>query len=89
MKLALVLFMLCIISIAIVRGQNNNADKDQSSSSSEYDDVYALQGTAKQEILAIARLLRAKPEMAIDQTNASGEFCLKPGMGTMLHFASD
>jgi hypothetical protein len=55
----------------------------------EYADVIALQGTARQEILAIARLLRAKPEMAIDQTRASGEYCFKSGLGTMVHYASD
>jgi hypothetical protein len=55
----------------------------------DYADVLALQGTARQEILAIARLLRAKPEMAIDQYKASGEYCLKSGLGTMTHYASD
>jgi hypothetical protein len=39
----------------------------------EYADVLALQGTAKGEILAIARLLRSNPTMAVDQTAASGE----------------
>ncbi len=33
----------------------------------EYVDVLALEGTAKAEVLAIARLLRARPEMAIDR----------------------
>jgi len=32
---------------------------------SEYADVLALQGTAKAEVLAIARVLRAKPEMGL------------------------
>ena len=40
---------------------------------SEYADVLALQGTAKAEVLAIARYSRAKPEMAIDRTKAAGE----------------
>ena len=40
----------------------------------EYADVLALQGTSKGEILAIARILRANPEMAIDRTAASGEY---------------
>ena len=34
----------------------------------EYADVLALRGTSKGEILAIARILRANPEMAIDRT---------------------
>jgi hypothetical protein len=54
----------------------------------EYADVLALQGTSKGEILAIARILRANPEMAIDRTAASGEYCFKSGSGTMVHFAA-
>jgi hypothetical protein len=54
----------------------------------EYADVLALQGTSKAEILAIARILRANPEVAIDRTAASGEFCFKSGPGTMVHFAT-
>jgi len=41
----------------------------------DYADVLALQGTSKGEILAIARILRANPKVAIDQTAASGEYC--------------
>jgi hypothetical protein len=55
---------------------------------SEYSDVLALQGTAKAEVLAIARVLRAKPEMAIDKTKAAGEYCFKSSQGTMIHYAS-
>jgi len=55
----------------------------------EYADVLALQGTSKGEILTIARILRANPEMAIDRTAASGEYCFKSGLGTMVHFAAD
>ena len=54
----------------------------------EYADVLALQGTSKGEILAIARILRANPEVAIDRTAASGEYCFKSGSGTMVHFAA-
>ena len=54
----------------------------------EYADVLALQGTPKGEILAIARILRANPEVAIDRTAASGEYCFKSGFGTMVHFAA-
>ena len=53
----------------------------------EYADVLALQGTSKGEILAIARILRANPEVAIDRTSASDEYCFKSGPGTMVHFA--
>jgi hypothetical protein len=55
---------------------------------SEYADVLALEGTAKAEVLAIARVLRAKPEMAIDKTKAAGEYCFKSSEGTMVHYAS-
>jgi hypothetical protein len=54
----------------------------------EYANVFALQGTAKGEILAIARILRANPEVAIDRTAASGEYCFNSGLGTMVHFAA-
>ena len=55
---------------------------------SEYADVLALRGTAKAELLAIARLLRANPEIAIDKTKAAGEYCFKTSQGTMVHYAS-
>jgi hypothetical protein len=90
MKLALIVFFLSILIILTLLGaEANNPSTDLASMTSEYSDVLALQGTAKQEILAIARILRAKPEMAIDRTAAAGEFCLKSGLGTMVHFASD
>jgi hypothetical protein len=54
----------------------------------EYADVLALQGTSKGEILAIARILRSNPGVAIDRTAASGEYCFKSGSGTMVHFAA-
>ena len=54
----------------------------------DYADVLALQGTAKAEMLAIARILRANPEVAIDRTAASGEYCFKSSLGTMVHFAT-
>ena len=55
---------------------------------SEYADVLALQGTAKAEVLAIARVLRLKPEMALDKTKEAGEYCFKSSQGTMVHYAS-
>jgi hypothetical protein len=54
----------------------------------EYADVLALEGTAKSEILTIARILRANPTIAMDQTAASGEYCFNSGHGTMVHFAT-
>src|SRR5918996_817265 len=55
---------------------------------SEYADFLALQGTAKAELVAIARVLRAKPEIAMDKTKAAGEYCFKSSPGTMVHYAS-
>ena len=55
----------------------------------EYADVLALQGTSKGEILAIARILRANPAVAIDKTSGSGEYCFNSGLGTMVHFATE
>ena len=55
----------------------------------EYADVLALTGTAKGEILAVAKILRANPRIAIDQTAASGEYCFNSGLGTMVHFATE
>ena len=54
----------------------------------EYADVLALRGAAKSEILVIAKILRAKPKIAVDQTAASGEYCFNSGQGTMVHFAT-
>jgi hypothetical protein len=55
----------------------------------EYADVLALEGTSKGEILAIAKILRSNPKIAIDQTAASGEYCFNSGLGTMVHFATE
>jgi hypothetical protein len=55
----------------------------------EYADVLALDGVSKDEILAIARLLRARPDLAIDRTKESGEYCLNSGLGTMTHYAKN
>jgi hypothetical protein len=55
---------------------------------SDYSDVLALRSTAKAEVLAIARLLRAKPEKAIDRTKSAGDYCFKSSPGTMVHYAS-
>jgi hypothetical protein len=68
---------------------NPTADEDELTKlKRDYADVLALQGTSKAEILTIARILRAKPEIAIDQTAASGEYCFNSGLGTMVHFAT-
>jgi hypothetical protein len=55
----------------------------------DYADVLALSGTARDELLAFARLLRKQPAMAIDFTHLDApQYCLNTG-GDMLHVAAD
>jgi hypothetical protein len=72
----------------LLAGNQPAAEDELTKVKREYGDVLALQGTSKSEILAIARILRAKPDIAIDQTAASGEYCFNSGLGTMVHFAT-
>ena len=72
----------------LLAGDQPAAENELTKIKREYGDVLALQGTSKGEILAIARILRAKPDIAIDQTAASGEYCFNSGHGTMVHFAT-
>lgn len=74
---------------AWARDSSDPAAQELTRLKTDYADVLALEGIAKGEVLAIARLLRANPGMAIDQTHTSGEYCLKSGKGTMTHYASD
>jgi hypothetical protein len=86
-----VVFLFLLISFLIGRlcaGDQPFAEDELTRLRREYADVFALQGTSKAEVLAIARILRAKPEIAIDQTAASGEYCFNSGLGTMVHFAT-
>jgi hypothetical protein len=77
------------IAVVLLVGLAAPARSQDGQGSAEYADVLALEGVSKEEVLAIARLLRAKPEMAIDQTKQSGELCLKSGLGTMTHYAQN
>jgi hypothetical protein len=72
----------------LLAGKQPLAEDELTTLKRDYADVLALQGASKREILAIARILRAKPEVAIDQTAASGEYCFNSGLGTMVHFAT-
>ena len=75
-KIALASALLVITSGMLAQTRNTDAGNPELDRiQSEYSDVLALQGTAKAELLAIARVLRAKPEMAIDRTKAAGEYC--------------
>jgi hypothetical protein len=72
----------------LLAGDKPVAEDELTTLKREYANVFALQGTSKGEILAIARILRANPEVAIDRTAASGEYCFNSGLGTMVHFAA-
>jgi len=78
-----------LLSGHLLGGDQQVAEDELTRLKRDYADVLALQGTSKGEILAIARILRAKPEVAIDQTAASGEYCFNSGLGTMVHFATE
>ncbi len=86
-------FVVLVVHMSLLTGRplagGQPVAKDELSAlKREYADVLALTGTSKAEILTIARILRAKPEIAIDQTGASGEYCFNSGLGTMVHFAT-
>jgi hypothetical protein len=88
-----VLLIVVIVPISLLfrstfAGDTQDSGDELIKLKSEYADVLALQGTAKGEILAIAKMLRAKPRIAVDQTTASGEYCFNSGQGTMVHFAT-
>src|SRR6266511_4003330 len=77
-----------LLTCRLLAGDKPDSGDEFTKAKSEYADVLALQGTAKGEILAIAKILRAKPRIAVDQTAASGEYCFNSGLGTMVHFAT-
>jgi hypothetical protein len=77
-----------LLTSRLLAGNTPDLGDELTKVKSEYADVLALQGTAKGEILAIARILRANPKIAIDQTAASGEYCFNSGLGTMVHFTT-
>src|SRR5438132_2736537 len=88
-KIAFASALLVITSGMLAQTRNTDAGNPELARiQSEYSDVLALQGTAKAELLAIARVLRAKPEMAIDRTKAAGEYWFKSSESTMVHYAS-
>ena len=86
--LFIVLAHISVLTGGILAGDQPVAEDELTKIQREYADVLALQGTSKGEILAIAKILRANPEVAIDRTAASGEYCFNSGHGTMVHFAT-
>jgi hypothetical protein len=77
-----------ILASRLIAGDKPVSEDELTRLKREYADLFALQGTAKREILVIARILRANPELAIDRTAASGEYCFLSSPGTMVHFAT-
>src|SRR6266478_8546406 len=88
-----IFFVVLIVQIsafngALIAGDQPPGADELTKLKRDYADVLALDGTSKGEILTIARILRASPKIAIDQTAASGEYCFNSGLGTMVHFAT-
>jgi hypothetical protein len=77
-----------ILSSRLLAGDKSQTEDEVTRLKHEYADVLAFRGTSKGEILAIAKILRANPDVAIDRTAASGEYCFNSGLGTMVHFAT-
>ena len=77
-----------ILSSRLLAGDKSQTEDEVTRLKREYADVLALRGTSKGEILAIAKILRANPDVAIDRTAESGEYCFNSGLGTMVHFAT-
>ena len=88
MRRVIFILLTSLVTGRLLAGEQPVAEDELTTLKRDYADVLALQGTSKGEILAIARILRAKPEVAIDQTAASGEYCFNSGLGTMVHFAT-
>jgi hypothetical protein len=86
--LIVVIVLVSLLPRSMFASDTRDSGDELTKVKSEYADVLALQGTAKGEILAIAKILRAKPRIAVDQTAASGEYCFNSGLGTMVHFAT-
>src|SRR5437870_12290647 len=88
MRRIVLIVLMSLLSGQLLASDQQVAEDELTRLKRDYADVLALHGTSKQEILAIAKILRAKPEVAIDQTAASGEYCFNSGHGTMVHFAT-
>lgn len=69
--------------------RNQQLEAELQQLKAEYGKVLELTGSAKKEILAMAGVLAAKPAMAIDFSDYSGEMCFNPGYGNMIHYAVD
>jgi hypothetical protein len=88
MRRTISILLTSLAASCLLNADQPRAEDELTTLKRDYADVLALQGTSKGEILAIARILRANPKIAIDQTAASGEYCFNSGLGTMVHFAT-
>ena len=88
MQRVIFILLMSLVTGRLLAGEQPVVENELTTLKRDYAEILALQGTSKDEILAVARILRAKPEIAIDQTAASGEYCLNSGLGTMIHFAT-
>jgi hypothetical protein len=88
MRRTIFILLTSLAASCLLNADQPRAEDELTTLKRDYADVLALQGTSKGEILAIARILRANPKIAIDQTAASGEYCFNSGLGTMVHFAT-
>jgi len=88
MRRIIFILLTFLVTGRLLAGKKPVTEDELTTLKRDYADVLALQGTSKGEILAIARILRAKPGVAIDQTATSGEYCFNSGLGTMVHFAT-
>ncbi len=72
-----------------VKEKNRQLEAELQRLKAEYGKVLGLAGPAKKEILAMAAVLAAKPDIAFDFSGKSGEMCFSPGRGDMIHYAVD
>jgi hypothetical protein len=87
MRRIIFLLLTSLVTSRLLAADQPQSEDELTKLKREYADVLALQGTAKGEILTIARILHAS-NVAIDQTSTSGEYCFNSGLGTMVHFAT-
>jgi hypothetical protein len=76
-------------AVAELQEKNRQLEAELQRLQAEYAPVLGLTGAAKKEILAMAGVLAAKPSIAIDFSQQSGEMCFTPAPGNMVHYTVD
>src|SRR6266516_5233531 len=82
MRRIIFILLMSLVAARLLAGEKPVAEDELTTFEREYADVLALQGTPKDEILAIARILRAKPGSAIGRPAASGDYRLNRSRAT-------